>query len=39
MRAILEDTATSKWDKATALTVSTKEGVSLRTEKWRYTQW
>ena len=25
--------------KATALTVSTKGGVSLRTEKWRYTEW
>jgi arylsulfatase A-like enzyme len=39
MRAILDDPATSSWDKSTALTVSTKGGVSLRTEKWRYTEW
>jgi arylsulfatase A-like enzyme len=39
MRAILGDTATSQWKKTDALTVSTKGGVSLRTEKWRYTEW
>ena len=39
MRAILDKPDTSDWDKSTALTVSTKGGVSLRTEKWRYTEW
>lgn len=39
MRGILEDASTSKWKKTDALTVSTKGGVSLRTEKWRYTEW
>ena len=39
MRAILEDAATKDWDKKTALTVSTKGGVSYRTEDCRYTEW
>lgn len=39
MLPILEDVATSKWQKASAFSVSTKGGVSLRTEKWRYTEW
>jgi iduronate 2-sulfatase len=39
MRPILENAETSKWQKSRALTVSTKDGVSLRTENWRYTEW
>ncbi len=39
MRPILEDPSTDDWEKSTALTVSTKGGVSYRTEKWRYTEW
>ena len=39
MHTILEDPDTPKWTKSTALTISTKEGVSFRTEKWRYTEW
>ncbi|MGZ0170428.1 MAG: sulfatase [Planctomycetales bacterium] len=39
MRAIMNDSATSQWKKSDALTVSTKGGVSLRTENWRYTEW
>lgn len=39
MKPILEDPKTPMWDKSTALTISTKGGVSLRTEKWRYTEW
>lgn len=39
MRQILADASTTEWEKSTALTVSTKGGVSLRTENWRYTEW
>jgi len=39
MRTILADVDTSQWQKSGALTVSTKGGVSLRTEAWRYTEW
>ncbi|MEM9480983.1 MAG: sulfatase [Verrucomicrobiota bacterium] len=39
MSAILKDPATDDWSKKTALTISTKGGVSYRTEKWRYTEW
>ena len=39
MRPILKDVETPTWKKSTALTVSTKGGVSLRTEGWRYTEW
>ncbi|MFT5301150.1 MAG: iduronate 2-sulfatase [Mariniblastus sp.] len=39
MRSILADVETREWEKSRAFTVSTKGGVSLRTEKWRYTEW
>ncbi|WP_162006689.1 sulfatase [Roseimaritima sediminicola] len=39
LRPLLEDVDTPQWTKRTALTVSTRGGVSLRTPDWRYTQW
>ena len=39
MRAILKDPKTADWEKKSALTVSTKGGVSLRNDDWRITTW
>ena len=39
MRAILDDPKTRDWKKKSALTVSTKGGVSLRNDDWRITTW
>ena len=36
---LLQNPETTNWKKSTAFTISRSGGESLRTQKWRYTQW
>ncbi|MDC0088225.1 sulfatase, partial [Akkermansiaceae bacterium] len=39
LRALLEDTSSEEWSKNEVFTIARIGGESLRTEKWRFTQW